>query len=151
MARMHARRRGASGSKKPDVKGKPEWVTQSAGEVEELVVKLANDGKDPAKIGLILRDQYAIPSVRSCTDKSIGQILNEKGLTPKLPYDLQNLMRRAVELNEHLKKNSRDLHNRRGLQLIESKIRRLVKYYSSEGMLPDGWKYSLDTAKLEIE
>lgn len=148
---MHARRRGVSGSKKPDVKGRPEWVTQSAGEVEELVVKLAKDGKDPARIGLILRDQYAIPSVRSITDKSIAQIMNQNGLIPKLPYDLQNLMRRAVELNEHLKKNSRDLHNRRGLQLIESKIRRLVKYYSSEGLLPDGWKYSLDSAKLEIE
>jgi len=151
MARIHARRRGSSGSKKPYLKEKPEWVTAEAGEVEEIILKLAKEGKDSAMIGMILRDQYAVPTVRLVTGKSISQILAEKELSPRLPDDLHELMRRAVRLNEHLRKNPRDRHNRRGLQLVESKIRRLVKYYDREGMLPDGWKYSLDTAKLEIE
>ena len=69
----------------------------------------------------------------------------------RLPEDMQNLMKRAVSLNEHVKLNPKDLHNKRGLALIESRIRRLAKYYGREGMIPEGWKYSLDTAKLEIE
>jgi small subunit ribosomal protein S15 len=148
---MHARRRGSSGSKKPIVKEKPAWVTMDAKEIEDLVAKLGSEGKGSAMVGLILRDQYAIPSVRLSTGKTIGQIFRERKLMTRLPEDMQNLMKRAVSLNEHVKRNPKDLHNKRGLALIESRIRRLVKYYSREGMIPEGWKYSLDTAKLEIE
>jgi len=151
MARMHARRRGSSGSKKPFLKEKPSWVTIESKEVEEKIVKLANEGKTPAMIGTILRDSYAVPSVRLVTSKTVGQILAENKIASRLPDDLQNLMRRAVSLQEHVKKNPKDNHNKRGLNLIESKIRRLVKYYNREGRLPEGWKYSLETAKLEIE
>ena len=151
MARMHARRRGSSGSKKPIVKDKPAWVTMDAKEIEELVVKLGSEGKGSAMVGLILRDQYAIPSVRLFTGKTIGQIFRERKLMTRLPEDMQNLMKRAVSLSEHVKLNPKDLHNKRGLALIESRIRRLAKYYGREGMIPDGWKYSLDSAKLEIE
>jgi len=151
MARMHARRRGSSGSKKPIVKDKPAWVTMDAKEIEDLVAKLGSEGKGSAMVGLILRDQYAIPSVRLSTGKTIGQIFRERKLVMRLPEDMQNLMKRAVSLNEHVKRNPKDLHNKRGLALIESRIRRLVKYYGREGMIPEGWKYSLDTAKLEIE
>lgn len=151
MARMHARRRGSSGSKKPMVKTKAEWVTMDAKEIEDLVAKLGGEGKGSAMVGLILRDQYAIPSVRIATGKTIGQIFRERKLATRLPEDMQNLMKRAVSLSEHTKHNPKDLHNKRGLALIESRIRRLVKYYAREGRIPEGWKYSLDTAKLEIE
>ncbi|MEM2839798.1 MAG: 30S ribosomal protein S15 [Thermoplasmata archaeon] len=151
MARMHARRRGSHGSKKPFVKEKPDWVQIEPDEIEEIIVRLANAGNSAAKIGLILRDAYGVPSVKLVTGKSIGEILAAKKLQGKLPDDLRDLMKRAVKLEEHIKKNPKDLHNKRGLTLIESKIRRLVKYYSREGRLPAGWKYSLETAKLEIE
>ncbi|MDH4123094.1 MAG: 30S ribosomal protein S15 [Thermoplasmata archaeon] len=151
MARMHARRRGSSGSKKPYAKEKPSWASTDAKDIEEIITRLSNEGKTPAMIGIILRDNYSVPSVRLCTGKSLSQILSEKNLASRLPDDLQNLMKRAVSLNEHVKRNPKDNHNKRGLLLIESKIRRLVKYYGREGRLPEGWKYSLDTAKLEIE
>jgi len=151
MARMHARRRGSSGSKKPMTKEKPAWVTLDSDEIVELIVKLGSEGKTSAMVGLILRDQYAIPSVKIITGKTIGQIYKEKKLSTRLPEDLQNLMKRAISLNEHTTKNPKDLHNLRGLHLIEAKIRRLVKYYGREGMIPKGWTYSMATAKLEIE
>jgi len=122
-----------------------------AKEIEDLVAKLGSEGKGSAMVGLIIRDQYAIPSVRLFTGKTIGQIFRERKLVTRLPEDMQNLMKRAVSLNEHVKRNPKDLHNKRGLALIESRIRRLVKYYDREGRIPEGWKYSLDTAKLEIE
>lgn len=132
-------------------KEKPSWLVMEPKEIEDLVAKFGAEGKTMSMVGLILRDQYAIPSVKIATGKTISQIFKEKKLSTTLPEDLQNLMKRAVSLSEHVKKNPKDLHNKRGLNLIESKIRRLVKYYGREGMIPAGWKYSLDTAKLEIE
>jgi small subunit ribosomal protein S15 len=41
--------------------------------------------------------------------------------------------------------------NNRNLQLIESKIRRLVKYYKREEVLPQTWEYSLKNAELLLE
>ncbi|HDI10435.1 MAG TPA: 30S ribosomal protein S15, partial [Euryarchaeota archaeon] len=60
------------------------------------------------------------------------------------------LIKRAVNLREHLDKHPKDLHSRRGLILIESKIRRLVKYYVNKGVLPEGWKYDPEQAKLLV-
>jgi small subunit ribosomal protein S15 len=151
MSRMHSSRKGSSGSKKPMVTENPKWVQQSADEVKDLVSKLATEGVAMARIGLILRDQYGIPNVRLATGKTIKGVCAERGVKLELPDDLQNLMKRAVALSGHVKSNPKDLHNTRGLRLIESKIRRLVKYYKREGVIPENWTYSLDTAALQVE
>jgi small subunit ribosomal protein S15 len=151
MSRMHASRRGRSGSKRPLVDKTPGWVQQSPDEVKDLVAKMAGEGVSMAKIGLILRDQYAVPNVMLVTGKSMKEICAEKGIKAELPEDLSALMRRAVSLNGHIKNNPKDRHNIRGMQLVESKIRRLVKYYKREGILPKGWSYSIATAALQIE
>ncbi len=151
MARMHARKRGSSGSRRPLVTENPDWVPVEEEEIEELIVKLANEGLNSAKIGVILRDQYAVPSVKLALGKKITEVMEENGFEPKIPEDLANLMKKAINLNEHLKENPKDNSNRRGLQLVESKIRRLVDYYKEEEVLPQDWKYSLKTAELQIE
>ena len=58
-------------------------------------------------------------------------VLKEKDISPQLPEDLTNLMRKAVKLGEHLKINNKDVHNTRSLRLTEAKILRLAKYYRS--------------------
>jgi len=151
MARMHARRRGSSGSKRPLIDKAPAWVQQSPSEVKDMVAKLAGEGVSMAKIGLILRDQYAVPNVGLVTGMSMKEICAEKGIKAKLPEDLSDLMKKAVRLSGHIKKNPKDRHNTRGMQLVESKIRRLVKYYKHEGILPEGWSYSIATAALQVE
>ena len=151
MARMHARKRGRSGSKRPVRKEVPEWVQYTPEQVEELVVELAKKGYQSAQIGLILRDTYGIPDVKLITGKKISKIMKEHGLYPKVPEDLLNLMRRAVNLRKHLEQHPKDLHSKRGLQLIESKIRRLVKYYKSRGVLPADWRYTPETARFFVE
>lgn len=148
---MHSQRKGSSGSKKPLVDKSPSWVQQSPEEIKELVVKLAGEGMATAKIGLVLRDQYAVPNVHLAVGISIREILAEKNIKFELPEDLQGLMKRAVQLSGHVKANPKDLHNLRGRHLIESKIRRLVKYYKREGVIPENWQYSLDTAALQVE
>ena len=149
MARIYARKRGKSGSKRPLVPA--QWVIYSKEEVERLVAKLGKDGLQSAKIGLVLRDQYGIPNVRATTGKSIMQIMQENSIAPKLPEDLFNLLKKAVNLRNHALKNKRDAYSRHGLELMESKIRRLVKYYARIGRLPPEWKYDPEQAKLIVE
>jgi len=151
MARMHARRRGKSGSSRPLVTENPEWVPLSAEDIEERIVKLAKDGVNSSRIGMALRDQYGVPSTKLALGKSISEILAENDLRPKLPDDLASLMRKAVNLNNHLSENHKDIMNKRSLQLIESKIRRLTKYYKKTGILPQDWKYSIKTVELQIQ
>ncbi len=139
---MHSRARGRSGSKKP-ISDKPKsWVTYKASEVEQLVVKLAKSGKTTAQIGLVLRDSYGIPDVHAVTKKRILQILNGNKLTPKVPEDLVFLIKKEDMLKKHLNKSKFDMPARRGLLLTTSKIRRLIKYYVRNGILPNKWTYT---------
>jgi small subunit ribosomal protein S15 len=60
-------------------------------------------------------------------------------------------MVRAINLNVHVKANPNDVANKRGLALIEAKIRRLERYYKRNGVLPATWKYSLANAELMLK
>ncbi len=150
MARMHARRRGKSGSKRVYRDRPPEWVEMSAEEVERKVVELYNEGYEPSQIGMILRDRYGIPSVRQVTGKKITKILKEHGVEMKYPEDLKALIKKALRLRKHLEVHKKDKHNRRGLQLIEAKIWRLSNYYKEKGVLPPDWKYDPERLRIEI-
>ncbi len=151
MARMHARRKGRSSSLRPYRTEAPKWVTLEPEEIEQLIEDMAKEGLSSSVIGIRLRDQYGIPNVKLVTNKKITQIMKERGVMPKLPEDLASLMKKAVHLHEYLLEHPKDLHNRRGLQLIEAKIMRLQKYYKRTGVLPPKWKYSIKTAKLYVE
>ncbi|HET6399222.1 MAG TPA: 30S ribosomal protein S15 [Candidatus Thermoplasmatota archaeon] len=137
-------------SSKPVRDSAPAWVSMLPRQVEAKVVELGREGRQPAVIGLILRDSYGIPSVQEVTGKKVVQILREAGIESKLPQDLFNLVQRSIELQDHLRANPRDQHNRRGLELMESRIRSLAKYYIRMGKLPQGWAYSRDAAKLLV-
>jgi small subunit ribosomal protein S15 len=117
-------------------------------EIVETVAKLAAQGRSSAEIGMLLRDQYAVPNVRLATGKTVVQIMRSKGVKFDMPEDLGNLMRKALELQTHLKVNRKDISNRRGLQLIESKIRRLAGYYKGAGVLPPTWDYAVKVQEL---
>ena len=149
MAKMHSRKKGRAGSKKPASAAK--WVEYSDKEVEKLVLKMRKDGLKSADIGRILRDQYGIASVKDVTKKTIVQILEENNLISKIPEDLFNLLKRAVRLRNHMEKYRKDYTSKHGLQLMESKIRRLIKYYVREGRLPRDFTYEPERAKLLIE
>lgn len=151
MARIHARRKGKSGSTRTIRKKHPEWSSLNPREIESRVIELAKGGKSTSEIGMILRDQYAVPDVTTATGKSITQILEHNNIKAEIPEDLRNLIRTALKLRKHLDINRKDLKNKRNLHLTESKIRRLTNYYHSEGRLPKGWKYSLEQAKLMFE
>ena len=149
MARMHARRKGRSGSSPQTREKSPKWSPKPK-DVEKMVVELSSEGNTTSQIGIALRDMHGVPSVKLATGKSILKILQENKVSPSLPEDLTNLMRKAVRLGEHLKVNNKDNHNMRALRLTEAKILRLVKYYRSNNVIPSDWKYSLANAKLLV-
>ncbi len=151
MARMHSRKKGKSGSTRPAKLSKPSWVSLKPREIEMLVVKLAKEGKTASQIGIYLRDEHGVPSVKVMTGKTISDILKAKKLAPEIPDDLMALLRKAVIVRKHLAENNGDQTARRGLQLTESKIRRLAKYYLRTGVLEPGWKYDPERIKILVD
>ena len=151
MARMHSRKRGHSGSKKPLSPTKPTWIRYKPKEVELLVNKLAKEGKTTSEIGIVLRDSYGIPSVKLLAGKRITEVLAGKKLLPELPEDMLALMRTSVALRKHMTANKHDMTAKRGWQLTESKIKRLVKYYKNSSVLPADWKYDPTQLKRFVE
>jgi len=147
---MHSRRKGKSKSVKPDREGVPEWVPYNKQEVEELILKLAKEGNNPSRIGLLLRDQYGVPDVRPIMGMKLTAVLEKNEMGLKLPEDLQNLINKSVALSSHINRHKKDNHNKRSLFLMESKIRRLTKYYVRSGKLPNGWRYDPEQARLLV-
>ncbi|MHA7646566.1 30S ribosomal protein S15 [Nitrosopumilus sp. S4] len=149
MGRMHTHRHGKSHSIRPATLRAPSWITQSPAEIEELVIKYSKDGLTPSQIGIKLRDQHSIPLIKPITKKGIGQILEENDLRAEMPEDLDNIVRKAVGLQKHLKENKGDNRNVRSLELIEAKVHRLSVYYKRIGRIPAKWKYKSVVAQLE--
>jgi small subunit ribosomal protein S15 len=151
MARMYSRKKGKHGSKKPPIKMAPRWVRYKKNEVEGLVENLAKERHSSATIGTILRDQYGIPDVKMVTGKTVSRIMRDHKLYPEMPEDMLSLLKKVVNLREHLEKNKADKLSKKGLLNLESKIRRLGKYYSREEILPKEWHYDPTKAKLLIQ
>ncbi len=141
----------AKKSKKKKGKEKPVWIEYKPKEIEELVINLSNQGHSASEIGAILRDQHGVLDVRQATKKTILKILTEAGIKQDVPEDLLYLIKKAVALNEHLKKNKKDASAKRGYEMAVSKIRKLVKYYIKTKRLPSDWRYSIETATLLVK
>ncbi len=146
---MHTHRHGKSHSIRPVIVRSPSWISLDSKQIEELVVKYAKDDLTSSQIGIKLRDQHAIPLVKSVTKKTVMQILEENKLKPEIPEDLDNIVKRAVGLQKHLKSNKKDFRNIRSLELIEAKVHRLSVYYKKTGQLAKNWKYKSVVAQLE--
>jgi small subunit ribosomal protein S15 len=151
MARMHSRAKGQSRSKKPAGKTSYSWLSYKPKEVEILITRLAKAGKSPSEIGLALRDAYGIPDVKKLVKKKITQVLKAKKLLGELPEDLLALITKNVAIIKHLEANKQDMTAKRGKQLTESKIKRLVKYYKKKGRIPEEWKYDPKKAGMFLE
>lgn len=148
MARLYSGKRGSSGSTRPVSRRPPAWFKYEPEEVEALVLKLSKEGNSPSLVGQILRDKYGIPLVSQVVGRRLEHILPED-TRPKIPEDLDNLLKKATSATRHLEKNRKDYPNKRDLALIESKIHRLVSYYHKIGRIPKDWAYKPVAASLD--
>jgi len=149
MGRMHSHNYGKSHSTRPINPKAPSWIKQDPKEIEELIVKYAKEDLTSSQIGVKLRDQYSIPLVKPIIKKSITDVLEENDLKTELPEDLNNIVKKAIGLQKHLKTNKKDNRNVRSLELIEANIHRLTVYYKKIGRIPNNWKYKSIVAQLE--
>ena len=83
--------------------------------------------------------------------KNILAILKENKLNKDLPEDLLNLIKKLIHVKQHQEKNRQDMTAKRGFQLTSSKIRRLIKYYQTNKVLPADWKLDMDRLKMYLE
>jgi len=151
MARMYSRKKGKAGSTKPSKKAIPSWMRYKPKEVELLIVKLAKEELTASQIGLHLRDVYGIPDASAILGKKISDVLKEKNLIQTIPEDLVALIKKSILIKKHLEQNRKDMTGKRGLQLTESKINRLVKYYKKTKRLSKDWKYDPTNVRLMVE
>ena len=133
--------RGGSRSTRPVSKRPPNWVVYQPEEVQALIINLAREGKTQSQIGNILRDVHGVPLVKPIVGHGIKKVLDEAGLAPQIPEDLYNLMVAATRLRRHMDRNPKVYNNKRSLQLTESKIYRLTRFYKKRGLLPRDWSY----------
>lgn len=150
MARLHSKKKGKSGRKRAKRKEPAPFVQLSEEEIKNVVRELAKKGVSPEKIGLILRDQYGVPSFKAQTGEKLLAFLEKEGLYTKFPPDLLNLFRKAVNMHNHLKAHKKDIHNQVKYRHIVAKINRLLKYYKRVGKVPKDWKFTPEKAALLI-
>ena len=148
MARTHAHTHGKSHSIRPTSKNAPAW-TMDGQEITKSILDFGKDGMSASEIGLRLRDEFAVPLVKPIIGKTITQILEENDIKKPMPEDLEKLVRKALGLQKHLNIHNSDKRNVRSLELIESKIHRLSRYYKRVGKVSKDWKYASVIAKLE--
>lgn len=151
MSRIHSGRKGRAGSHRPYPVRAPSFSTLDKAEIVEEATRLAKTGLSSAQVGTILRDSHGVPSVRAITGQRLAPLLAANGVKPDLPEDLQALLKRVVHLQRHLETHKKDLSNRRGLSLMESRIRRLALYYKRHKVLPEDWRYTSASAVLQVE
>jgi small subunit ribosomal protein S15 len=150
MAKMHSKKRGKSRRKRPKLKELPAWATNNVDEIKEVVRKLSRQGMKPSEIGLVLRDNYAVPSFKLLAGKTLMQFLKDEHIYTRLPEDFLQLITKATRLWAHLKANKKDALNKVKYGHVVAKINRLTKYYKRKNVLEKGWKYTPDTAALLV-
>ncbi|MEM3883943.1 MAG: 30S ribosomal protein S15 [Methanothrix sp.] len=153
MARMHTKKKGKSKSRKPILEQgvKIEGAEENKEQIIKLAVDYAKQGMPPALIGEKLKKEHNVPYVRHILGKKLEQVLKENGIEESMPYDMLELMKKAVNLRKHMAKNKQDVNNRIRLNRIEAKIWRLTKYYIREGVLPEKWRYNPQQAELLVK
>jgi small subunit ribosomal protein S15 len=107
---------------------KPLWVKIKEPELKKIIAELA-EKHAPSKIGIILRDQYGIPTTK-IFGKKLNAYLKELGIDKK--EDLENAEKKLNAIKEHLKKNITDKKAKHKLQKSQSRLNILKRYYSKK-------------------
>ncbi len=91
---------------------KPDWLKVKPEEMEILITGLAKEGKRPAQIGLILRDQHGIPKAKLLGKRILNTVKNA-GISTKT--ESQHLKEKIKNLESHIGKNKHDSSAKRSL------------------------------------
>ena len=110
---------------------KPAWLKISEKELKKIILELAKNNP-PSKIGMILRDQYGIPTVKVYNQK-LSKILEEHNIT--YYEELVNAEKKVQNLKEHLKKHITDRKAKHKLQKAQTRVNVLKRYLIKKGKI----------------
>lgn len=106
---------------------KPTWLKYSKEEVVAIIQKLHGKGLSAEKIGLTLRDQYGIPSVR-LYDIKMKEAIGDKFEEPTT----NNLRTKLDKIIGHFKKNKQDKRAGRSLMITKAKLKKREEYQTAK-------------------
>ena len=104
---------------------KPVWLKMTEPELKKIIAELA-DKHQPAEIGLILRDQYGVPTTK-VYGKKLSIYLEELGIENNI--ELKNAEKKLKRIEEHLKENITDKKSKHKQQKLQSRFNLLRNYY----------------------
>jgi small subunit ribosomal protein S15 len=104
---------------------KPLWLKTTEEELKKIIAELA-EKYQPAQLGLILRDQYGIPTTR-LYGKKLSAYLKEIGkYNDKI--ELENVQKKLEKIEDHLKNNAQDKRTKHKMQKAKSRVVTIKKY-----------------------
>lgn len=105
---------------------KPVWLKLSEEDLEKIIEELS-EKYSSAQIGLILRDQYGVPTTK-VYGKKLSSYLKETGKYTDV--ELVNAQKRFDNMKEHLSNNKQDKKAKHKLQKLQSHLNAMNKYYA---------------------
>lgn len=140
MARMHSAGKGQSISMKPLATMIPTFMSKPIYEIKKDIIQFANKGMVPSAIGNLLRDEYGVGNAQDILGKPILQFCKENNCAPAIPEDLGALIEKSNSIRLHLVTHKKDNDAKYRLNLINSRLHRLIRYYKEKRALPGNWK-----------
>lgn len=107
---------------------KPTWVKMKEPELKKVILDLS-DKFPPSQIGMVLRDQYGIPTTK-IFNKRLKVYLTELGVEKN--EDLDNAEKKVEKMREHLKKNVTDKKAKHKFQKAQARLNITRKYFGIE-------------------
>ncbi len=108
---------------------KPTWLKIKEPELKKIIGELIKTEEQPAKIGLILRDQYGIPTTK-LYGKKLSEYLKEHNILNDI--ELKNAEKKFKKIKTHLEKNITDKISKHKLQKAQSRLSKARKYFEKK-------------------
>ncbi|OQS55832.1 RPS13 [Ecytonucleospora hepatopenaei] len=140
MGRMHSSGKGKSLAMKPFSTVAPTFLNHKVGEIEQFVLSSAKRGIAPSYIGKSLRDSYGVGNCADIFGMTLVEFLKKNNAAPTFPEDLTALMDKASEIRLHLAVHKKDNDAKYRLNLINSRLHRLLRYHKEKGNVPKTFK-----------
>lgn len=103
---------------------KPAWLKLSEEELKKIIAQLS-EKYSPAQLGLILRDQYGVPTTK-VYGKKLSAYFKEMGKDYNI--ELKNAKEKVEKIKEHMVKNKTDKKAKHKFQKATSHFNALKKY-----------------------
>jgi len=104
---------------------KPVWLKMKEDDLKKIIAELAQKNS-PSQIGMILRDQYGVPTAR-IFGKKLSSYLKEAGIETNA--ELENARKKLEKLRMHLKKHITDKKAKHKIQKAQSRVKILTEYF----------------------